>query len=177
MLYSYVQCSVHPPPLPVMTRQGLVRRPMRGQELSGRLYAEHRSCREVIPLETLHVNTIGVGGIQWTREVSIISSIGQASCMGVRKHYRCFEAGPASMDPLSCSVCHLFLKQCSTDGSWRKEDVHNISDKSPQTSQLFDWNKDIRILLWYNRIKIDDVKGRLCYLFRGTGGGRLTTYL
>jgi hypothetical protein len=38
-----------PPPLPVMTSQGLVRRPMRGQELSGRLYAQHRSCREVTP--------------------------------------------------------------------------------------------------------------------------------
>jgi hypothetical protein len=50
MLYSYVQCSVHPPPLPVTTSQGLIRGPVRGQELSGRLSAEHRSCREVTPL-------------------------------------------------------------------------------------------------------------------------------
>ena len=49
MLYSYVQCSVHPH-IPVTSNQGLVRRPMRGQDLWGRLYAEHRSCREVIPL-------------------------------------------------------------------------------------------------------------------------------
>jgi hypothetical protein len=32
--------------------------------------------------------------------------------MGVGKHYRCFEAGPSSMDPLSCSEWHLFLIQC-----------------------------------------------------------------
>ncbi len=44
-----VQCSVHPH-IPVTSSQDLVRRPMRGQDLSGRLYAEHRSCREVIPL-------------------------------------------------------------------------------------------------------------------------------
>jgi hypothetical protein len=31
--------------------------------------------------------------------------------MGVGKHYWCFEAGPASMDPLSCSEWHLFLIQ------------------------------------------------------------------
>jgi hypothetical protein len=117
--HALFMCTVlrAPPPLPPSRDdlQGLVHRPMRGQELSGRLYTEHRSCREVmevIPLETLHVNAIWVGGIQWTREVYIISSIGQASCRGVGKHYRCFEAGPDSMDPLSCSVCHLFLKQC-----------------------------------------------------------------
>jgi hypothetical protein len=33
--------------------------------------------------------------------------------MGVGEHYRCFEAGPASMDPLSCSEWHLFLIQCA----------------------------------------------------------------
>ncbi len=38
------------PHIPVTSSQGLVRRPMRGQDLSCRLYAEHRSCREVIPL-------------------------------------------------------------------------------------------------------------------------------
>jgi hypothetical protein len=31
--------------------------------------------------------------------------------MGVGKHYRCFEAGPSSMDPPSCSEWHLFLIQ------------------------------------------------------------------
>ncbi len=105
-----------PPPRPrqpVRVSQGLVCRPLRGQELSGRLYAEHRSCREMTPLGNLHVNAICVGGKQWTREVSIISSIEQASCMGVVEHYRCFEAGPSSMDPLSCSEWHLFLIQCS----------------------------------------------------------------
>ena len=121
MLYSYAQCSVHPHIL-VTSSQGLVCRPMRGQDLSGRLYAEHRSCREVTPLGNLHVNAICMGGIQWTREVSIISSIEQASCMGVGEHYRCFEAGPSSMDPLSCSELHLFLIQCRS--------LHNISSRS-----------------------------------------------
>ena len=113
--HALFSCTVKfplPPPLPT-TSQGLVCRPMRGQELSGRLDAEHRSCRVVTPLGNLHVNAICMGGIQWTREVSIISSIEQASCMGVGKHYRCFEAGPSSMDPPSCSEWHLFLIQCS----------------------------------------------------------------
>ena len=90
---------------------------MRGQGLSGRLYREHRSCREVLRMEALHINAIWVGGIQWTREVFITSSIKQASCMGDGKHYRCFEAGPSSMDPPSCSEWHLFLIQCSV-GYW-----------------------------------------------------------
>ncbi len=61
---------------------------------------------------TMLIWVYNVMGIQWTRELSIISSIEQASPMRHGKHYRYFEAGPTSMDPLSCSVCHAFLIQC-----------------------------------------------------------------
>jgi hypothetical protein len=106
-----------PPPLPVTASQGLVRRPIRGQESSGRLYSEHRSCRERLGGSlsgniTCKCDLPGPNTVNQRIIYHQFKRTGKSHATWETINYRYFEAGPTSMDPLSCSVCHSFLIQC-----------------------------------------------------------------
>ncbi len=140
-LHNLLVLNCTSPPPSVRINQGLARRPMRGRGLSGRLYAEHSSCWEVLRKETSHINATCAGKIPLTGEVYIINSKEQANCMRFGKHYWYFEAGPTSLDPLSCSIYHLSLIQCGA-GGWHTRWVErgwgiNILEDARHSSVLY----------------------------------------
>ena len=93
--------------------QGLVRRSMRGQDLSSRLYAEHRSCRKVTPLGnfTCKCDLRGLNAVnhrnihhQFNRTGKLHESWETLQVFWGRARFH---------GSLSCSEWHLFLIQCT----------------------------------------------------------------